>query len=83
MYKSYLKINNNQDVLEKINKIPFTKHGLVINGLSSFEYYQQDFDDVFKIISDKFISMVGEDYKIHDFWINKYLPSNNFKFLIE
>ena len=79
MYKSYLKINNNQDVLEKINKIPFTKHGLVINGLSSFEYYQQDFDDVFKIISDKFISMVGDDYKIHDFWINKYFTGGYVK----
>jgi len=72
MIKSFLKIEDKNDILKKINDIPFTKHKSVIKGVSSFDYRQKDFGQVFTLISNKFLSMVGDNYKIHDFWINKY-----------
>ena len=72
MIKSFLKIKNKKEIMNYINTIPFKEHQLVYNGLSTYDYIIQDFNILFKQITEKFLSMVEPGYNIIDFWINKY-----------
>ena len=70
--KDVLKIKKKKEIMYSINQIPFKSHGLVIKGVSTYDYIIKDFDIIFKEITDKFLLMVGSSYHIIDFWINKY-----------
>tara|TARA_R110001592_G_scaffold200651_1_gene449512 strand:+ start:758 stop:1246 length:489 start_codon:yes stop_codon:yes gene_type:complete len=73
-----IKLSNKEEILNKINEqtnVPMSKeifkHKLIENGISSYDFKTQDTNEFTSII-DTFKKLSKGNYKVVDFWFNKY-----------